>query len=225
MLHDEAEQALAAYVLDALPEAERRALEEHLRDCAECRQELAALYRAAAALPLTLDAAAPPPALRERILRAVGAAPAVPERRAGAAALFRRSAAGWLAAAALFLIALGLGGWAVAERQQLHQSVQTALTAPNGGASGRLIRQNGGPAVVYVQGLAPPPPGDLYEAWIVSGGGPPQPAGVFVSSPSGAGGLVLNHPITPGDQVLISRERAPGGQQPKGPVELQGKVG
>src|SRR5919109_310159 len=58
----------AAYALDALDAAERREYEAHLALCERCRAELASLSEAASALAYGVEAPAPPPRLRARIL-------------------------------------------------------------------------------------------------------------------------------------------------------------
>src|SRR5919204_4643290 len=63
-LHD----LTAAYALDALDPDERREYEAPLARCKRCRTELASLSEAATALAYGVDAPAPPPQLRERIL-------------------------------------------------------------------------------------------------------------------------------------------------------------
>jgi anti-sigma-K factor RskA len=78
--------AVGAYVLDALPEAERAAFEEHLATCASCRREVAQLTPVVALLPRLLEldpetdrdadveaVPVPSPDLRDRILEAVRA--------------------------------------------------------------------------------------------------------------------------------------------------------
>ena len=49
----EADDLLAAYALDALPEAEARRVEEHLRSCAEHRAAAAELRQTGSMLSLT----------------------------------------------------------------------------------------------------------------------------------------------------------------------------
>ncbi|MFJ7154124.1 anti-sigma factor domain-containing protein [Streptomyces sp. NPDC101118] len=78
---------MAAYVLDALPEDERRSFEAHAAGCAQCTAELAELRPTAGALGHAV-VADPPPGLRERVLAAVDAEPArapgaVPEAGTG----------------------------------------------------------------------------------------------------------------------------------------------
>ena len=57
--HDELIDLLGAYALDAVDEDERRAVEDHLEVCAECRAEVARHLEVAAALGTTAAAAAP----------------------------------------------------------------------------------------------------------------------------------------------------------------------
>ncbi|MCB5167540.1 anti-sigma factor [Streptomyces bambusae] len=71
MAEDGPHDAVGAYVLDALPDDDRRAFEAHAAACPECTREVAALGAVAARLGEAL-AADPPPGLRERVLRAVG---------------------------------------------------------------------------------------------------------------------------------------------------------
>src|SRR5919201_3840686 len=63
-LHD----LTAAYALDALDEDERRDYEAHLARCERCREELVSLSEGASSLAYAVDAPAPSPQLRERIL-------------------------------------------------------------------------------------------------------------------------------------------------------------
>ena len=46
--------ALGGYLLDALPDDERLAFEQHLSECADCRQAVAELAPVVALLPLSL---------------------------------------------------------------------------------------------------------------------------------------------------------------------------
>ena len=57
--HDELISLLGAYALDAVDDAERRAVDEHLEVCADCRAEVARHLEVAAALGTTAVSAAP----------------------------------------------------------------------------------------------------------------------------------------------------------------------
>jgi len=93
MTHADAQELIAAYVMNVLEPDEQRALEAHLDGCEECRQELARLLEVGAAMAAGLPQTPPPAALREAVMAAVRPAPA------------RRPAAVWFAVAALGVIA------------------------------------------------------------------------------------------------------------------------
>lgn len=76
---DEYKEALALDALDALDEAERRALLTHLSSCAACRDERERMRDAAALLAHEARAVAPPTELRARVLESVRAVPAAAE--------------------------------------------------------------------------------------------------------------------------------------------------
>ncbi len=71
--HDDYKEMLAARGLGALDAIDARALETHLRDCADCRQELEAWEATAAALALAAAPMAPSNQVRDRIIEAVRA--------------------------------------------------------------------------------------------------------------------------------------------------------
>src|SRR5918912_4436757 len=68
MQREDIHELAAGYALDALDPAERDAFDAHLAECWRCREELASLQEAAAALAAGVEAPAPPSALRGRVL-------------------------------------------------------------------------------------------------------------------------------------------------------------
>src|SRR5947209_2074904 len=79
--HTQYAESLALYALDALDNAgERAELETHLRSCGECQAELEALRGDTALLALSATGPAPPQRARQRLLDALGAAPATPAK-------------------------------------------------------------------------------------------------------------------------------------------------
>jgi hypothetical protein len=64
------------------------------------------------------------------------------------------------------------------------------------------VRRSGA-AELNLRGLADPPPGQVYEAWIIPEGGKPIPAGV---TSSGDAKLPLNG-ISNGSTIAITQER------------------
>jgi anti-sigma-K factor RskA len=68
MVHEEYKEMLSAHTLNALDHQEEHALNQHLSQCATCREELGRWNAAAAALALAASPAEPSPKVRERIL-------------------------------------------------------------------------------------------------------------------------------------------------------------
>jgi len=158
---------LAGYLLGALEPGEAAAFEEHLAGCDLCRAEVAELE----GLPELLERAAPPvtvpPGLRERTFAAVERA-AAGERSRGRLRLAMVAAA--------VVVAL-LGGVVVSQSGRFGergQVVELALAAPGGGparATAEIRQGDDGLAIdMEVSGLAPNPPGSVYECWFVGPG-------------------------------------------------------
>jgi anti-sigma-K factor RskA len=157
---------LAGYVLGALDPGEQAAFEQHLAGCDTCRAEVEELQ----GLPALLDRAAPPievpPRLRERTFAAVERAAASKRRRGP---LLR------LAAVAAALVVALVGGVVVSQlggdRGQVIALALSAQPGKTGRATVELRREADGVAVdMEVSGLAPNPPGSVYECWFVGPG-------------------------------------------------------
>jgi anti-sigma-K factor RskA len=138
--HDRLLEFAGLYVLDALGATERSEFERHIGTCAECSAEVRSLTSIAAALPYAVALTDPPPSLRDRVMAVAGrpaAAPAtvVPFAARRAKKPSFASSPGWLSAAALLLLSLGLGGYALSLRQQI-----TGLQAEVGDLTARLDR-------------------------------------------------------------------------------------
>lgn len=117
--HDELREQAALYVLGALAPQDRTAFDAHLATCADCAAEVRWLAAVPAMLAQTVPQVEPPPALRERMLRSVGAAPVgdIPAVTPGMPRVMLRDRPGsfgpWLAAAASFAVTVALGGYAL----------------------------------------------------------------------------------------------------------------
>lgn len=111
-LHTQAE----LYVLGALTASERTTFEAHLRECSECQASVHSLSTVANALAQAVPQHDPPPALRARILAAVGASPATIASRP---ARVTPSFIPWLAAAASLAAAVALGAYAASLRTRV----------------------------------------------------------------------------------------------------------
>jgi anti-sigma-K factor RskA len=149
-----------AYALDALAPDEVEAYELHLRQCEECRQQLAELNETAALLAFGTAAPAPRARLRASILETAAA------ERSNVVPLLRRR---WVerglavAAAAAACVVVGL---AVAATRSNHTREYTLVL-------------DHGKATLRVTGLEAAPSGKTYEAWVIPKGHAPKPAGLF----------------------------------------------
>lgn len=184
----------AAYALDALDPGETEVYERHLGQCEECREQLAELNGAAAALAFGTVAPAPPARLRAAILDAAAA------ERTNVVPLSRRR---WVtrglavAAAAAACIAVGL---AVSLSRSSNTHSFTLMINPNRTAT------------LHITGLSAAPSGKTYEAWVIPAGRSPRPAGLFRSGEDTTvhlRGTVPNHAV-----VAVTEERAGGVNAP-----------
>jgi anti-sigma-K factor RskA len=120
--HEQFAEDLALYALGALEGAERQALKTHLEGCASCRRELELLRGDGSLLALSTAGPKPPARARQRLMSAIaheprlsGAVVAPASERGQCSEIrppwwtnFERAALGWIAAAALALVCIGL---------------------------------------------------------------------------------------------------------------------
>src|SRR5262249_6005682 len=104
--HEEREQG-TLYVLGALSVEQRRAFEGHLASCQECVADMRWLLPAVAALAAAVPQIDPPPGLRSRVLSST--APTHASSVRGSNVRTASTWMPWLAAAASFVAAVGLG--------------------------------------------------------------------------------------------------------------------
>jgi anti-sigma factor RsiW len=200
---------VALYAMDALDVEEERAFEEHLASCEACREELAKLREATAALAYGAVGPAPPPELKQRIL-----ADAKAERRNVASLPRRRSWTAPLAAAAAVAaaVAIGVGVWA-ATRPATNDAFTSVLAKPGTqlvpmGDRGTLAVAPDGTAAIALT-VPRAPEGKTYEAWVIRNGAAKR-AGLF----SGSTVLRIQRPVEPGSVVAVTLERSGGVDQP-----------
>ena len=200
---------VAPYALDALDADEEREFEEHLASCEACREELASLREATAALAYGAVGPAPPPELKERILAEAAAerpnVVSLPQRRSWTAPL---AAAAAIAAA----VAIGVGVYA-ATRPASTDPLASVLAQPGAklvpmGDRGALAVAPDGTAAMALT-VPRAPEGKTYEAWVMHDG-TAERAGIF----SGATVLRIERPVKPGSVVGVTLERAGGVDAP-----------
>jgi anti-sigma-K factor RskA len=205
-LHDLA----AAYALNALDPEDRWTYERHLDTCEDCREEVASLREGAVQLAYAQEGPAPPPELRERILRAAR------EERPADVVPFRR----WLfpvtavAAVAASFAAIGLGLWALQQRD--NQPGQRVVAV--NGAPGQLIVS--GDEAKLVVCFDDAPANKTYEAWVIDGK-TPRPAGLFAG---GCRTVTLTHPVQDGSTVAVTLENEGGADTPHGDILASASV-
>jgi anti-sigma factor RsiW len=216
-----------AYAADALDREERAAFDVHLETCTVCRQEVAELTATTARLA-TAAAEPAPPGMRARVLaeaaRTRQLSPVVSDldSRRTAPAWYRAPATA--AAAVLLVVATGLGGLAVVERQKADDAqVEAARIASvaadpdrvertvqvSGGGTGTVIAA-GGWAFFHSSDLPALPAGRAYQLWRIRGQESTS-AGVL-----GRGGEVtgLVADVGPDDAVGVTVEPASGSDHP-----------
>jgi anti-sigma-K factor RskA len=208
-LHDLA----AAYALNALDPEDRWTYERHLDGCERCRNEVARLRETASELAYVAEGPAPPPELRDRILR---------EARAGKPAEVAPLRRRWLfpvtavAAVAASVAAVGLGLWANSLRDEAPGERIVAVESES--AAGILIVA--GDEATLVVCLDEAPAGKTYEAWVIESD-TPRPAGLF---PGGCRSVPIEEPVSSGNIVAVTLEDEGGAEAPTSDILLSAGV-
>jgi len=220
--HRRHEEDLAAYLLDALVEEERREFELHLRSCPACQAEERWLRGAVELLPSSVEQLEPSPALRERLMdtvRAEAAAEGIEarpsvRRRPRLGFVLRPAAA--FAAAALIAVGVGAGyliGDAGEGTTQAVATIPASPTAAAPGARGEIVKSRDA-AVIRVSGLRPRR-GRVYELWLVrKGSRTPEPSSLFAVRRDGSGASGIPGGLEGVQEVMVSSEPEGGSEQP-----------
>jgi anti-sigma-K factor RskA len=225
--HEEVDELLAAYALGALPEDQRRQVEEHLAGCDRHRDALGQLTRAAEKLADLADERAPSPDLRQRIMTAVSTTPQIvppsipvvmPAPATAPTGLYARwrpgSRIAALAVAAVLLLGIGVAVGRLTAPPPPPQQLVAYTFNGNAGAPGAVAHlvyfKSEHRAVMEVTGLQPLTPGEVYELWLFRGP-TPVPAGLGTLT-SGTLVAQLNADLSTYQQVAITIEP---GEQPK----------
>ncbi|ATL29413.1 anti-sigma factor [Streptomyces formicae] len=234
--------ATGAYVLHALAPAERAAFERHLAVCDACAQEVRELAATAERLGLAVSAA-PPPQLREQVLRQITTVrqepprvPTPPRARAWSLRASRLVLAACLAAAAAF------GGIAVwqhqsaedartqarrAERQAEHRAAELAevLAAPDArtvtakladGARATVVVSKGRDRAAFLASALPDlPTGKVYQLWF-DDAGKMRPAGLLTDS-GGTNAVLMEGAVDDASGMGVTVEPSGGSPEPTTP--------
>jgi anti-sigma-K factor RskA len=239
--HEELESSVAAWVLGALDAGEADIVRAHVEGCPTCREAALRLKRAVGELPLDVDEITPPAHLRERILTAAASARTATSTAGLPTRLTERvrtpkpttlsghprsMMAAYAAAAAISLaLVIGLVAGDLIGRGAPSAApvVRSALVGHQGLAGARatvIDLKSDGVALVDFSGLPQLDSGKVYEVWLITAGGRPDPAGVFVPDSNGSKFVLVGKSLAGYTQMAITSEVGPAGapaptQQPE----------
>jgi anti-sigma-K factor RskA len=246
MTHQELQELLGAYALDALEPDEVARLEAHLAECLSCQAEVAAHRETAAKLGNAVEET--PPQLWDRIAAELprGPAPAhaipdslaplVPQR---ARATWPLAAAVFAAAAIVVIVLLGVstlhlqhrvnalsasvhqGGLQQAAAAAVLNPAHTAvhLTSGGGRLNAEVVALPDGQAYLISSNLPAINHGRTYQLWGLVDGGPVS-LGLLGAHPQ-----LVAFRIDPAvSRLMVTAEPQGGRPAPDGPVLIQGPV-
>jgi len=222
-VHEQFEEDLALYALEALTGGQRTSLEKHLQDCADCRRELEQLRGDMALLALTASGPRPPQRSRERLMDAVDRES---RRRPVASARPWWIPIPWVVAAALAVgVAMlwrqnsdlnqrlsSLQAESVQQQVELERAreIVSTLTATDAlrvtlvaaktppQPQGKAIYVRNRAGLIFLANNMPQlPPQKIYELWLIPANGVPIPAGLFKPDSRGSA-TVVNPPLPSG---------------------------
>jgi anti-sigma-K factor RskA len=218
--HERFQDTAGSYVLGAMPDAERADFEAHLTSCAVCQAEIDELAVAVEALPTSVPAMVPPPALKARIMAEVereaallASASSPPReaktrrRRRFAAFPFSPLVAALACSALLVgLVAGGLifGGGGTREVRVLGPA----------GVSAKL-QVDGDNATIVAKNLPPAPDGQTYMVWLVpKGSKSPEPTSTLFTPRSDGSATASVTGVEDASTVIVNTEPPGGSERP-----------
>jgi anti-sigma-K factor RskA len=240
--HEELASSVAAWVLGAVEADEVDVLRAHIEACPTCRETALRLGRTVRALPLEVEEITPTARLRERILAAAATSPGsavasvlpvarTKERprlpRPRALTVGHQGGMPAFAAAAVVVLALVVGfvaGDVIGRGAPAPALVVRSTLAGHGGlASARatvIDLKSEGVALVDFSGLPQLESGRVYEIWLITASGRPDPAGVFVPDSAGSKFVLVSKSLADYTQMAVTSEEGPAGtmaptQQPQ----------
>jgi anti-sigma-K factor RskA len=194
---EEFDELAGAYALGAVDADEDRSMSEHLATCDQPHVLARDLIGAGAALALGTEDVDPSPGLRDRLMTTVAEIPQEhrPSTVAAATPLaadaeprrpwWRMQPVAMGIAAVALALAIGLGAWGLnlnaqlAEREDALRAVANAEAAfaVAGSAGSGWVIESGDVAHFVADDLAEPPPGQIYELWLLDAEGNPTAVG------------------------------------------------
>jgi anti-sigma-K factor RskA len=217
-VHEQFADDLSLYALGALQGEERLAVEKHLKECPDCRNELVQLQGNLALLALSASGPKPPLRSRERLMAAIAKEP----RRSPVRLVKRKTwwtALEWAAAAVTVAVltlllrqntdlrrrVAALEANSAGQQEQLLQAKELIATLTSADAvhftlvagktpplpQGKAIYVRSTGTLVFLASNMPElPPQKTYELWLIPTNGAPIPAGLFRPDTRGSAALI-----------------------------------
>jgi len=254
--HDILGPKLGDYVLGDVTPEEIREIEGHVRDCAECAAELGELSLVMEGLARVPEPVAPPPELKRRVLESIAGLPKGGQtvdavRRGWSTGWLAAAAAMILALGGALYLSQDRGRQISDELRRADSEIAelrtqlsdftgqtdlalSILTASDmqrielaGSASGARAYWSATQGLLVAADRLPvPPPGRIYQVWLI-GGGAPVSAGVLATPRTGRGILIAPPPggIARGPVTVAVTDEPPGGlAAPTGSKHFVGSI-
>jgi anti-sigma-K factor RskA len=237
MNHERFDEVKDAYVLGALPEQERRELEEYLAAHPERQAEIDELGNVASLLALSPPEQEPSPELRRSIMAVVEAQRPPARTRSWLAGVKELLSVRNLALGAAALLVIGLFSWnmllqgqvqdlqgQVASLQDSQQSRMVALAGTGAAqrAEAEVILLKDHKAVLMAEDMPRVPENKTYQIWVIEDD-VPQPSGLFEADGDTVA-AVVEKPLDEDDVIAITIEPNGGSQQPTTDPMLTAKL-
>lgn len=228
---------LPAYALDCLDEEETVQVSEHLAVCPACRAEFEAYRATVDHLALAAPLAAPPPALKDRLMARVRPEPAKlqPSWWQSLVALTQRTSPVWGAAVLLLVVALAVSNWWLWQRAArpdvsapagvMHAVTLTGTEAAPNATGLIVISSDGEYGSLVVEHLPALSPDRQYQLWLIEDGKRTSGA-VFSVDREGYGAVQIQapRPLSTYTAFGITVEPAGGSPGPTGDKVLGGAL-
>jgi anti-sigma-K factor RskA len=237
MNHKRFDEVKDAYVLGALPEQERRELEEYLAAHPERQAEIDELGNVASLLALSPPEQEPSPELRRSIMAVVEAQRPPARTRSWLAGVKELLSVRNLALGAAALLVIGLFSWnmllqgqvqdlqgQVASLQDSQQSRMVALAGTGAAqrAEAEVLLLKDHKAVLMAEDMPRVPENKTYQIWVIEDD-VPQPSGLFEADGDTVA-AVVEKPLDEDDVIAITIEPNGGSQQPTTDPMLTAKL-
>jgi len=223
---EEIRELAGAYALKALPPEILQEVKAHLAGCT-AHPDIADLEALAQSLAWTAPEKTPPAALKARLMTAIRGETTEERRTSWILAWPWPRLAPQALIAVLMVAVVGLLTWNIV--LQISQDDGQGITfvrsmTDSGAASGRIIyMQEQGTALLIVEGLEPLPSDMTYQVWAIDESGP-QGIGLFTTTPTAEGTIVLQVDLSRATSIAITIERAGGSLLPTSAPILSAEI-